>query len=118
MAADPGAVLCAGLSRRPRGGASRRNESFTAVLEGGRQGLRSRRARQDLARYLRQRPASLRHSGLVKSPKRSILGKRLSYKTLARRRRGGGWLKSEHTVTGSLVVLYWACRRHFVRISR
>ena len=44
--------LRARLSRRPRGRASRRDEPFGAVLAGGRQGLRPRRARQGLARHL------------------------------------------------------------------
>ena len=35
LAADPGAALRARLSRRARGGASGRDESFAAVLEGG-----------------------------------------------------------------------------------
>src|SRR6185437_5851568 len=49
LAAHSRAALCAGLSRRPRGRPSRRNESFGAVLADRRQGLRSCRAGQDLA---------------------------------------------------------------------
>src|SRR6478672_13485406 len=39
LAADPGAALRAGLSRRARSGPSRRDEPLAAVLAGGRQGL-------------------------------------------------------------------------------
>ena len=66
LAADPGAALRARLSRCPRGRASCRDESFGAVLAGGRASLSLGRARQEVARYLRQRSASLWHRGLTR----------------------------------------------------
>ncbi len=68
LAADPGAALRARLSRRSRGRASRRDEPFVAVLAGGRPGLPVGRARQAMARHLRQRFAPLRDRGLKAHP--------------------------------------------------
>jgi hypothetical protein len=63
VAADPGAVLRARLSRRPRGRASDRDEPQQSVLAAGRSHLSAYGPRQGLARRARHRTASLRFAG-------------------------------------------------------
>ena len=95
VAADPRPALRARLSRRARSGASGRDEPLGAVLEGRRPGLRPCRARQDLARHVRQRPAPLRHRGLssrgpasahfaLQTSGASLRGRRLCYRPNSR----------------------------------
>jgi len=63
LAADPGAAVRAGLSRRPRGGASDRDEPLAAILAAGQRRLLGRQPRQGMARHSRLRPAPLRYAG-------------------------------------------------------
>jgi len=65
MAAHSGAEHGANLSRRPRSGASDRDESFTAILAAGAAHLSGARRRQGLARRPRQRSAPLRLGGSI-----------------------------------------------------
>ncbi|MGY4300891.1 putative metal-dependent hydrolase [Bradyrhizobium sp. i1.4.4] len=65
LAPDPRAALRARLPRRARGRPSRRDEPLGAVLARLRKGLPVDGARQEVARYARQRPAPLWGRGLI-----------------------------------------------------
>src|SRR5262249_30191768 len=65
LATDSRATLRAGLSRSPRGGPSRRDEPFGAVLADRGADLPVRGARQKVAPHVRPRTAPVRNRGLI-----------------------------------------------------